>query len=53
VMAKDGWAKDDIKNFCFENTQTPLSELKRINLLPGEIKGEDMFFISANEDMSR
>jgi hypothetical protein len=41
IMAKDGWSKDDIKQFCFENTQTSLVELKRINALPGEIAPED------------
>lgn len=41
VMAKKGWSKDDIKRFCFENTQTSHAELKRINVMPGEITGED------------
>ena len=41
VMAKEGWSKDDIKRFCFENTQTPLAELKRINLRPEEVSPED------------
>jgi hypothetical protein len=41
VMAKDGWSKDDIKWFCFNNTQTSLAELKRINILSGEIVPED------------
>ena len=41
VMAKDGWSKDDIKRFCFENTQTSHAELKRINVMPGEITAED------------
>jgi hypothetical protein len=40
-MAKDGWSKDDIKRFCFENTQTSHAELKRINVMPGEITAED------------
>ena len=41
VMAKEEWSKDDIKRFCFENTQTSIAELKRINLRPGEITPED------------
>ena len=41
VMAKAGWSKDDIKRFCFENTQTSIAELKRINLQPEEITPED------------
>lgn len=41
VMAKKGWSKDDIRRFCFENTQTSHAELKRINVMPGEITAED------------
>ena len=41
VMAKEGWSKDDIRHFCYENTQTSHAELKRINLMPGEITPEN------------
>lgn len=41
VIAKGGWSKDDIKRFCFEHTQTSHAELKRINLMPGEITRDD------------
>ena len=41
VMAKEGWSKDDIKRFCFENTQITIADLKRMNLRPGEITPED------------
>jgi hypothetical protein len=41
VMAKERWSKDDIKHFCFENTQISHAELKRINLMPGKITAED------------
>lgn len=41
VMAKKGWSKDDIRGFCFENTQTSHAELKRINVMPGEITAKD------------
>jgi hypothetical protein len=41
VMAKKGWSKDDIRRFCFENTQTSHAELKRINVMPGEITAQD------------
>jgi hypothetical protein len=41
VLAKEGWSKDDIKRFCFENTETSISELKGINLLPKEISPDD------------
>lgn len=41
VIAKDGWSKDDIKRFCFEHTQNSRAELKRINIMPGDITPED------------
>ena len=41
VMAKEGYSKDDIKRFCFENAQTSIAEMKRINLRPDEITPED------------
>jgi hypothetical protein len=41
VIAKEGWSKDDIKRFCFENTQSSHAELKRINVMPGKINPED------------
>lgn len=41
VIAKDGWSKEDIRGFCFENTQTSHAELKHINVMPGEITEED------------
>lgn len=37
VMASDGWSKEDIKRFCFEHTQSSHADLKRINVMPGEI----------------
>jgi hypothetical protein len=41
VMAKDGWSKDDIRRFCFEKTQSSHAELKRINVMPGDITPKD------------
>ena len=41
VIAGDGWSKDDIRRFCYEHTQTPVAELKRIGLVAGEINAED------------
>jgi hypothetical protein len=41
VFVKDGWSKDDIRQFCFEHTQTSLAELRRIHLMPGELGPED------------
>ena len=53
VMAREGWSKHDIKRFCFENTQTSVAELKRINLRPEEISPEDentMFTLVASPE---
>jgi hypothetical protein len=41
VMAKEGWSKDDIKRFCFENSKVSRAELKRINVMPGDIAPGD------------
>ncbi|GIX46437.1 MAG: hypothetical protein KatS3mg131_0648 [Candidatus Tectimicrobiota bacterium] len=41
VMAKEGWTKEDIRQFCYAHTQTSLAELKRIHVLPGPIRPED------------
>jgi hypothetical protein len=41
VIGDDGWSKDDIKRFCFEHTQTSHAEMKRIHVMPGEIKPGD------------
>ena len=41
VMAQAGWSKDDIRQFCFAHTQTSQAELKRINVMPGEVQPED------------
>ena len=41
TINRSGWSKDDIKRFCFEHTQISHAELKRINLMPGEITPED------------
>ena len=41
VMAKEGWSKEDIKRFCYENTQTSVAELKRINVRPEDVSPKD------------
>lgn len=41
VLQKDGWTKDDTRRFCFEHTQTSHAELKRINVMPGEVATGD------------
>lgn len=41
VMAKAGWSKDDIRQYCFEHSQTSHAEMKRINIMPGAIQPGD------------
>ena len=41
VIADDGWSKDDIRRFVYENSQISIAELKRINLRAGEVAAED------------
>ena len=41
VIVKDGWSKDDIRQFCFQHTRTSVAELKRINIMPGTVTPED------------
>ena len=40
-MAQAGWSKDDVRQFCFEHTQTSRAELKRINAMPGAVQAGD------------
>jgi len=37
ILAKEGWSKEKIRQYCFANTQVSHAELKRIRLMPGEI----------------
>src|SRR5206468_6744310 len=41
VMAKAGWSKDDVRQFCFEHTKTSQAEMKRINVMPGAVQPQD------------
>lgn len=41
IIAKEGWSKSDIKQFCFEHTKTSGAELKRIQVIPVKIQPED------------
>ena len=41
VLAKEGWTKEKIRQYCFANTQTSHEDLKRIQVMPGEITPGD------------
>jgi len=54
IMKKAGWSREDVQRYCFEHSQSPVAELKRINLLAGDVTPEDehaMFpLVEAPED---
>jgi len=41
VMKKAGWSREDVQNYCFEHAKSSIADLKRVNLVAGEIKPED------------
>jgi hypothetical protein len=41
VLAKEGWSKEKIRQYCFANTRASHAELKRIQVMPGEITPGD------------
>ncbi len=41
IMKHAGWSREDVQRYCFEHSQSPVAELKRVNLLPGEISPAD------------
>ena len=41
VMKKAGWTRDQVKDYCFENTKISVAELKRIKLKDGAFAAED------------
>ena len=41
ILVRDNWTKEKIRNYCHENTFSKRSQLKRLNILPGNITLED------------
>jgi len=41
IMKKAGWTREDVQRYCFEHSQSSVADLKRINMLAGEITPED------------
>ncbi len=41
ILRREGWGKEEIRRFCFDHTQTSHAELKRINVMPGEVTAGD------------
>ena len=41
TMKKAGWTREQVQNYCFENSRISMAELKRIHVAPGPITPED------------
>ncbi len=41
ILKKAGWSREDVQRYVFEHSQSSVAELKRVNMLPGEIAPED------------
>ncbi len=41
IMAKAGWTRSDVQQYCFEHSKISVAELKRIRLRAGEVDGDD------------
>jgi hypothetical protein len=41
IFKKAGWAREDVQRYVFENTKNTVADLKRINMIAGDVKPED------------
>jgi len=41
IMKKAGWTREFVQRFVYEHSKSSVAELKRINMMAGEIKSED------------
>lgn len=41
IMKQAGWSREDVQQYVFEHSRSTVAELKRINMLPGEVAAED------------
>ena len=41
IMKKAGWAREDVQRYCFEKSKSPVADLKRAHMIPGEPTAED------------
>ena len=41
TIKKAGWSREDVQRYCFEHSQSTMAELKRINIMAGDVKPED------------
>jgi hypothetical protein len=41
IMKKGGWSREDVQQYCFENSEGSAADFKRFNMDPGEVTKED------------
>jgi hypothetical protein len=41
ILVRDNWTKEGIRKYCYENTRSKRSQLKQLNILPGNVTLED------------
>jgi hypothetical protein len=41
IMKKAGWSREDVQQYVFEHSQSMVAELKRVNMLPGDVLPDD------------
>ncbi len=41
IMKKAGWSREAVQRYCFEHSKSPVAELKRIDMLSGDVAPED------------
>ena len=37
ILVRDNWTKEGIRKYCYENTRSKRSQLKQLNILPGNV----------------
>ena len=41
IMKKAGWSREDVQRYCFDHSKSTVAELKRFNLLAGDVTPDD------------
>ena len=41
IMKKARWSREDVQRYCFEHSRSTVAELKRANMMAGELTAED------------
>src|ERR671919_1160838 len=41
IFKKAGWAREDVQRYCYDHSKSSVAELKRLNMIAGEVTAED------------